>query len=58
MKGWKTIVYGILIAISSIASGADMQQFVADHLPAVGGLMGTAVIILRVLTTSAIFTKE
>ena len=57
IKGWKTIVYGLLIAVLSVVSSNDMQAFVGEHLPAIGGLTGTAIIILRALTDSPIFQK-
>jgi len=55
MKGWRTIAYGALIAGISVLSSPEVAAFVADHLPAVGGLLGTGVIILRALTNSSIF---
>jgi hypothetical protein len=58
MKGFKTFAFGALIVLISILSNAEMQTFFAEHLPKVGGLTGTAIIILRALTTSAIFKKE
>ena len=57
MKGWKTVALGILIAVLAALSDADMQAWVSQNLPWVGGGVGTAIIILRALTTSAIFEK-
>lgn len=58
MKGYKTLVFGLLIAALSVLSNAEMQVFVADNLPALGSLTGTVIIILRAVTTSPIFKKE
>jgi len=58
MKGFKTVAFGVLIAAISVLSNPEMQAFVADHLPEVGGMIGTAIVVLRAITTSAIFKKE
>lgn len=57
MKGWKTVLFGILLALLSVLSNADMQAFVAEHLPSVGAATGAIVVILRALTSSSIFSS-
>lgn len=58
MKGFKTVIFGILIAAISVFSNADMQAYFAENLPAVGTMTGTIVIVLRALTTSSIFKQD
>ncbi len=58
MKGFKTVAFGLLLAGISVLSNAEMQQFVAENLPALGGFVGTATVVLRALTSSSIFTKS
>ena len=58
MKGFKTIAYGLLIAGIAIFSNGEMQEYFALHIPTIGGLLGTGVIVLRALTSSAIFKGE
>jgi hypothetical protein len=58
MKGWKTVVFGILTILLSIFSSPDVQAFVAEHLPAVGSAFGAIVIVLRALTSSSVFSKN
>ncbi|MDE2233672.1 MAG: hypothetical protein KGJ90_06245 [Patescibacteria group bacterium] len=57
MKGFKTFIFGSLIALTAVLSNADMQAFIAQHIPEVGGSIGGIIIALRTLTTSSIFTK-
>lgn len=57
-KGWKTLVFGALLVLISIFSNAEVQAFVGEHLPVVGSITGTIVIVLRAITTSAIFKNE
>jgi len=42
----------------SIFSNADMQAFVAQHLPLVGSAVGAIVVVLRALTTSGVFKPD
>ncbi len=58
MKGFKTILFGILLVLTSVFSNAEVQTFVAENLPAVGSAIGTIVIVLRAITSSGIFGKE
>lgn len=58
LSGYKTVIFGILLAALSILSNADMQAFVGEHLPWVGGIVGALVVGLRALTTSSIFKPE
>lgn len=58
MKGMKTVAFGVLTAALSLLSGPEMQAWVAEYLPFVGGGLGVAVVWLRYLTSSPIFKKE
>jgi hypothetical protein len=58
MKGFKTVAFGVALALISIFSNAEMQAWVATNLPVVGGLTGTLVVVLRAITTSSIFKSE
>lgn len=55
MKGYKTVIFGVLLAVTSVLSNADMQAFIAAHVPAIGGSIGAIVIGLRAISTSSIF---
>lgn len=57
MKGFKTVAFGVALALTAVFSSPEMQAFVAAHLPAVGGSIGLIVIILRAITASPIFSK-
>ncbi|KKL90576.1 hypothetical protein LCGC14_1903260 [marine sediment metagenome] len=58
MKGWKTIAFGILVAVLGALSSADMQSWVLENFEWTTGGLGTIIVILRALTTSSIFKKE
>ena len=55
MKGYKTIAFGLMLGLLSVFSNAEMQSFIAEYLPEVGGSIATIVVILRALTTSSVF---
>ncbi len=57
-KGWKTAALGLAVFLISVFSGAELKAFVAEHLPEVGGALGTIVIVLRAFTNSPIFKKS
>ena len=57
MKGFRTIAYGLLIAGLALLSNDAMVAFFAEHLPWVGGFVGTGIVALRALTNSPIFKK-
>ena len=57
MKGYKTMLFGLLTAALAIFSNADMQLWFADNMELVGGAVGTVIIILRALTNSPMFKK-
>ncbi len=57
MTGWKTVAYGLLIAITAALSSAELQQLISENIPVVGGAIGTGIVILRALTSSSIFKK-
>ncbi len=54
-SGFKTVAFGVLVALIAIFSSPDMQAFFAEYMPWVGGLVGTVIVILRALTNSTIF---
>jgi len=58
MKGFKNVIFGVLIALISIFSNADMVAWIAEHLPGVGTLVGLIIIVLRAVTNSPIFKSE
>ncbi len=58
VKGFKTFVFGALLALLSVLSNADMQVFFAEHMAWIGGITGMFIVILRALTTSPIFMRE
>ncbi len=58
MKGFKTVVYGVLIALLAIFGDETVQQFVNENFQAVGVFLGTGVILLRTITSSPIFKQE
>lgn len=58
MKGWKTVIFGLLLALISVFSSADMQAFFAEHVQWLGGLTGVIVIGLRAVTSSPIFKSD
>ena len=57
-KGWKTVIFGILLALISILSNEEMKQFLVENVEWIGGSIGTIVVVLRALTNSSIFSKE
>ncbi len=57
MKGWKTTILGVLIAVLGAVSSTDMQAWVMENFEWASGGLGTLIIILRALTTSPIFEK-
>lgn len=57
MKGFKTVVFGILVGLTGLLSSPEFQTFVAEHLKVIGPLLGGAIVVLRALTKSSIFNK-
>ncbi len=55
LQGWKTVIFGIAVALTAVFSNLEVQTFVAAYLPWVGGFLGAAVVGLRALTNSSIF---
>ena len=53
--GWKTVAFGAALALISVLSSPEVQAFVGQHLPWVGGITGTLVVVLRAITNSPIF---
>ena len=58
IKGWKTVAFGVLLAVLAIFSSPDMQAWAAQYIPELGVGAGTIIIILRALTSSPIFKRE
>ena len=56
MKGLRTALYGLVIALTAVFSSADVQAFIAEHIPSIGGAIGIGIIILRAVTSSSIFS--
>lgn len=54
-SGFKTVAFGVLIALIAIFSNPEMQAFFAANVPWIGTLVGTIVVILRAVTNSGIF---
>jgi hypothetical protein len=57
-KGWKTVVFGVLLALVSALSNEEMKQFLVENVEWIGSSIGTIVVVLRALTNSSIFSKE
>lgn len=55
MKGFKTIAFGLALGLVSLLSNPEMQAFIAQHIPSIGGSIGGMIIFLRFITTSPIF---
>lgn len=58
MTGYKTVLFGVILALISIFSNADMTQFFAEHLPIVGSSVAGVVVVLRAITKTAIFQND
>ena len=57
MNGFKTVAYGICIGLIGAMSTPEMQAFIGAHIPMVSAAIGTGIVVLRALTSSAIFNK-
>ena len=57
VKGYKTLAFGVLTAALAVFSSPDMQAFFAEHMKAIGGSVGTIIVILRAMTDSPMFKK-
>ena len=57
-SGWKTVVYGAAIALTAVFSSPDVQVFISNNIPAIGGVVGLGVVILRTITSSPIFKSK
>ena len=55
LRGFKTVAAGVAIALTAVASNPEMQAFIAEHIPSIGGAIGTLMIVLRMHTSSTIF---
>ena len=55
MNGFKTVIFGAALALIAVFSSVEMQAFIAAHIPSIGGIIGTAVVVLRAVTNSGIF---
>jgi len=57
IKGYKTVLFGLALALISIFSNEEMVLFISENVPVLGTFIGTIVIVLRALTSSAVFKK-
>jgi len=57
MKGFKTILYGLLIAVTAVLADESVKAFVLENFEAIGASLGAGVMILRAITSSPIFKK-
>jgi len=57
MKGFKTVIFGVLLGLIAVFSNAEMQTFIGENIPSIGGALGTIVIVLRAVTGSSMFHK-
>jgi hypothetical protein len=58
MKGFKTIAFGILIAVTALLADETTKQFILENFGLTGSFVGGAVVTLRAITTSPIFKKD
>ncbi len=58
LSGWKTVTFGLILALLSVFSNAEMTAWFAENLPAVGGSVGVIVVLLRAITNSDIFKSN
>jgi hypothetical protein len=57
LSGFKTVTYGVLLALISVFSSPELQAYVGENLPWIGGIAGGVVVLLRSITDSPIFKK-
>ena len=57
MKGYKTLGFAALVALTSFLASPEMSQWVGEHLPEVGGGLATAIAVLRAITNSPMLNK-
>lgn len=55
LKGWKTVAFGVLLALTTLFSSPEMQVFIGENIPWLGPVTATIVVVLRAVSTSAIF---
>ena len=55
LAGFKTVIFGVVVAATAVFSNPEMQLFISEHIPAIGGAIGTIVVVLRAVTSSGIF---
>lgn len=58
IKGWRTTAYGVLIGVIGAFSTPEMTAFIAEHLGWLSSIIGGGIVVLRALTTSAIFKSD
>ena len=56
-KGWKTVVYGILLGVIALisATNSDFYNFLSAHVSGFAGIASVITIVLRAVTDSSIF---
>ena len=55
--GFKTVAYGVCIGLIGALSTPEMQVFIGAHIPSLSAAIGTGIVVLRAMTSSAIFNK-
>lgn len=58
MKGWKTVLLGVALLLLAAFNDPAVQEFVKMNLPECQAGLGVLVLVLRGITSSAIFKKE
>lgn len=57
LSGYKTVVFAALVAVTGFLASPEFTQWVAENLPGVSIGLSTAIVLLRAVTSSPIFTK-
>jgi tellurite resistance protein TehA-like permease len=57
MQGWKTLTFGIATALLGVLQSSEITNIVAQYPGAITTGIGVLVVVLRFVTTSAIFKQ-
>ena len=57
MAGWKTAIFGVVVALIPVVELVAQTPFVTSHPWAVSAI-GVAILALRYVTTTAIFSAK
>lgn len=58
MKGFRTLGFAALVALTSFLASDEVRQFVAENLPWFGAGLATVIAVLRAVTTGPVFNKR